>query len=147
MQGLRPIDTRLIHEELQERIKEYILINKLKDPVSIFANVRSLLREADLLLGNQETPICDRGEPILGKTEVGSGNVRAVPETARALREVGFKAVGLANNHMMDYGEEGLLQTIELLAEAGVAYTGAGCNVDEAHQPVLLEVNGTKLRN
>ncbi|MFC1982667.1 CapA family protein [Chloroflexota bacterium] len=121
-----------------------VLIDR-PSPPSIFERVRPILGQVDLIIGNQEGPITDRGDPILGKIEAGSRHIRSVLAAAAAEAEAGFSAMSLANNHMMDYGEEGLLQTIELLQRHRIAYTGAGASLEEAHQPVLLERQGTRI--
>lgn len=114
-------------------------------PDSIFDNIRSTLTKADLLFGNQEGPITDRGTPLPGKAEVGSRHVRAVLGSASAAAKAGFSAMTLANNHMMDYGEEGLLQTMDLLEKHGIVTAGAGRNLEEAHRPAILERNGVSI--
>src|SRR5262245_39056452 len=98
------------------------------DPPSIFAHVASVLRHGDIVVGNREGPYCDRGTPIAGKIEVGRRNVRSTPDNIRALETAGFSAMVLANNHNMDYGADGLLQTIELLDRMNIAHAGGGRN-------------------
>lgn len=121
-----------------------VFINR-PSPPSILKGVRSLLGGADLILANQEGPVTDRGQPILGKIEAGSRHIRAMPASIPAEAEAGFSAVTLANNHMMDYGEEGLFHTMELLREHGIPYTGAGDSFEAARRPVLLEQDGVKI--
>lgn len=55
------------------------------------------------------------------------------------LKLLGVDAVTLANNHALDYDVSGLLDTLDALNDAGIAYTGAGRNLAEARQPVILE--------
>ena len=93
------------------------------DPPSIFAHVAPLLREADVAFGNLEAPITDRGEPILGKPIAGV-NFRSPPDAVSALTFAGFDAMGLANNHSMDFGASGRAQTVAALDRAGIAHTG-----------------------
>ncbi|HET9493592.1 MAG TPA: CapA family protein, partial [Chloroflexia bacterium] len=54
----------------------------------------------------------------------------------------GFDAVLLANNHVLDYDVEALLEMLERLERAGTPYTGAGRNLQEASRPVVLHVRG-----
>src|SRR5688572_16933690 len=115
------------------------------DPPSIFAHIAPVLRQGDIVVGNLEGLNCDRGAPIIGKIEVGSRHLRSAPDNVRALESAGFNAMVLANNHNMDYGPEGLLQTIEILDQKNIAHTGAGRNLEEAHRPAILERNGTKV--
>jgi poly-gamma-glutamate synthesis protein (capsule biosynthesis protein) len=50
----------------------------------------------------------------------------------------------LAKNHMMDFYERGLDDTMALLDEAGIVYSGAGRNLEEARKPAMMEVKGLK---
>ena len=61
------------------------------------------------------------------------------------LKEMGTDIVSLANNHVYDYGEEALLDTADLLDEAGIPYVGGGRNIAEAKQPVYFVINGMKI--
>src|SRR5947208_3292131 len=99
------------------------------DPPSVFAHVAPVLRQGDIVVGNLEGPLRDRGAPIIGKIEVGSRHLGSAPDNVRALESAGFNAVVLANNHNMDYGAEGLMQTIEVLESKNIAHAGAGRNL------------------
>ena len=114
-------------------------------PETIFDGVRSTFAQADLLLGNQEGPTTDRGDPLLGKIQIGSRHVRGDVRSAAVQAAAGFSAMTLANNHMMDFGAAGLEQTIELLREQGIAYAGAGANLEQARRPAILESKGVKI--
>src|SRR5687768_2727768 len=96
-----------------------VIVNR-PDPPSVFAHVASVLKQGDIVIGNLEAPLCDRGLPILGKAEVGASHLRFAPHNVRGLESGGFNVMGLANNHLMDYGPEGLFQTIELLDQAKI---------------------------
>src|SRR5688572_6763201 len=104
------------------------------DPPSIFAHVASVLRQGDIVVGNLEGLICDGGAPIPGKIEIGSDHLRAAPSNVKALESAGFTAMVLANNHNMDYGPEGLFQTMDLLDEKNIGHAGGGRNLEEAHR-------------
>lgn len=114
-------------------------------PETIFDGVRSTFAQADLLLGNQEGPTTDRGDPLLGKIQIGSRHVRGDVRSAAVQAAAGFSAMTLANNHMMDFGAAGLEQTIELLREQGIAYAGAGANLEQARRPAILQSKGVKI--
>ena len=97
---------------------------------------------AQIIFGNVEGPLTDRGTPEKGKTFV----FRSPPaKVSVALRTAGFNVVSLANNHTLDYGAEGLSQTIEALDAAGIRHTGAGADLMAARQPALMRVNGLKV--
>jgi len=61
------------------------------------------------------------------------------------LSEAGFHVVSLANNHIMDYGPEGMLQTIELLDSKHIVHSGAGRNLAEARKPAIVERDGLRV--
>ncbi len=105
-----------------------------------FAGVAAQLREADITAGNLESALGDTGEP-----EQKRYPFRAPPGAAEALRLAGFDIVSLANNHGMDYGEEALLQAIDLLRAQDVSTVGAGANKVEAYAPQIVEVNGLQV--
>ena len=109
------------------------------DPKSIFAHVADVLRAADITLVNQEWPLCDRGEPWPGKAGKVIGSP---PEAVEALTFAGVDVVGLANNHMLNYGAEGMFQTLEVLDAAGIAHAGAGVDLEAAHTPAIVERRG-----
>ncbi|MDO5316131.1 MAG: CapA family protein [bacterium] len=61
------------------------------------------------------------------------------------VKDMGFDVVSLANNHIWDLGEEGLLNTIRLLDENGIQHCGAGRNAEEAERPAVIEKNGLRV--
>jgi poly-gamma-glutamate synthesis protein (capsule biosynthesis protein) len=100
-----------------------------------FAATAHLLRSADLAIGNLETPLTDRGSPLVEKTYL----FRNPPDkVAPALKLAGFDVVTLANNHILDYGVEGLQDTIQSLQGVEIAHVGAGMNLQEARRPAVL---------
>jgi poly-gamma-glutamate capsule biosynthesis protein CapA/YwtB (metallophosphatase superfamily) len=113
---------------------------EMNGPRYPFEAVEPLLAGSDLRIGNLELPLTSRGQPAR-KDYV----FRAPPSVAAGLSAAGFGLLTLANNHMLDYGIEGLLDTIDTLDRAGVGHVGAGRTVEEAHEPVILTVNGLRL--
>jgi len=107
-----------------------------------FVRVKPLLAGAAVVFGNLEGPLTDRGTPEQDKTYI----FRTPPAPAsRALHNAGFNVVSLANNHTLDFGADGLAQTMEALAAAGIAHAGAGSNLAEARRPVLIEAAGRRI--
>ncbi|MEW6624366.1 MAG: CapA family protein [Bacillota bacterium] len=106
-----------------------------------FEKVESYLQTTDFTMGNVETAISNRGNPLPGKVIC----FRAVPETAFLLKKVGFDVVSLANNHVLDYDTEAFLDTIDLLESEEVKTVGAGKNIEKALEPVIIEKNGVKI--
>lgn len=100
-----------------------------------------MMRDADVFMLNNEFTFTNRGTPTAGK----QFTFRAKPDSVSLLQEIGVDVVSVANNHIYDYGEVSLLDTLDTLEGAGIAYTGAGKNLEEAMKPVYLFVNGMKI--
>lgn len=71
--------------------------------------------------------------------------LKCEPAHARILRDIGADVVTVANNHGMDYGFEGLRETLQTLEDVGVAHVGGGQNVAESFLPVIKEFSGVKV--
>lgn len=111
-------------------------LSKCIDP-----EVLKISNGADIFYLNHEYVISDRGEPLEGKLYT----FRAKPERMALLEEMGTDLVSLANNHVYDYGEDALLDTVELLDKAKIPYVGGGRDIEEARRPVYYVVNGIKI--
>ncbi len=105
-----------------------------------YQHIKEQLLTPDVTLANLETPITDRGEPADKQYAY-----RSAPQVLPAFKEAGFDVVNLANNHILDYGEVGLLDTLQHLDDAGISYVGAGKNGQDAHTPIYLEHNGIRI--
>ena len=95
-----------------------------------FSDTVDILRDADFTFGFLEGGISTRGEPIEDKEHT----FRSKPSAARGLANAGFDVVSLATPHIMDYGEPGLLDTLEFLSWYGIKYAGAGKDLTEARK-------------
>ena len=102
---------------------------------------RREMRQADIMLINNEFPYTDRGTPTPGKRYT----FRAKPENVKYLKDNGVDLVSLANNHAYDYGYESFVDTIKTLDDAGIPYVGAGMNIEEASKPATFLINGYKV--
>ena len=107
-------------------------IEGVLDPV-----YRQKIGAADFFMVNQEFPFSSRGTAAADKQYT----FRLAPDYVSLFGEMGIDAVTLANNHALDFGTEALLDSCDTLAEAGIAYTGAGINLKQAKQPVIFEKN------
>lgn len=107
----------------------------------IDANLMSVLQGADILFMNNEFVYSDAKVPLAGKAYT----FRAEPDRITLLQELGADIVSLGNNHTYDFSEEGLLDTMEVLEEANIAYVGAGANIDDASKIVYMIANGRKI--
>lgn len=100
-----------------------------------------MMRGADVFMLNNEFPFTERGEARAGK----AFTFRANPENVQILHDMGVDIVSLANNHIYDYGEEGLLDTLDTLEGAGIPYVGAGRNLEEASKVVYFQNDDMKI--
>lgn len=106
----------------------------------LFVETAPRFRQSDLAIGNLESPLVKSGLPIQGKCTLG-----ACPGWAEVLRDSGVGLVSLANNHMMDYGTSGLIDTMGALDGAGVRFVGAGLDEERACAPVFFACRGTRV--
>lgn len=105
-------------------------------------NLVDIIKSADYSLANFESPIVEDGyNPI---TKCGP-NLKCTPEAADAVKYVGFSAVTMANNHILDYGEEGLNKSIECCKKNNIDVVGVGNNLKEAEKILYIERSGKKL--
>jgi poly-gamma-glutamate capsule biosynthesis protein CapA/YwtB (metallophosphatase superfamily) len=105
------------------------------DPAILMERVAPYFRKSAIAFCNCEWPLTDRGVAWPGKA---GRVVRSRPELVSTYTLCGFDVVSLANNHLMNYGVEGLMQTIEVLDAVGIAHSGAGKNRAAAHQPAVI---------
>ncbi len=96
------------------------------------------MQQADIMWINNEFTYSDRGQPLPGKAYT----FRANTDRVENLKLLGVDIVGLANNHVYDYGKEALLDTMNTLDKAEIPYVGAGHNLKEASEPVYMEIQG-----
>lgn len=107
------------------------------DATRPFAQVAPCWRQADLRLANLESPITGAARAVPCKL-----TLRAPEAAVAALRFAGFDALGLANNHMLDFGPQGLAETCAHLAAASLPAVGAGSDEAAARRPLVLERRG-----
>ncbi len=106
--------------------------SKLADPA--FQEVFKPLKSADVAYGNLEMAIVDMDDFRPGPAMYFMG----VPEIAADLKALGFDAMGRANNHLYDYGAEGMIETNDHLEKVGIVYAGSGKTYAAAHAPRYL---------
>jgi poly-gamma-glutamate synthesis protein (capsule biosynthesis protein) len=104
-----------------------------RNPESFWGDVLPVLIGADAVLANLECAISDRGDQWTRTPKV--FHFRAVPGAIDVLKAARVRYVSLANNHVLDYGEDALRDTLDLLDGAGIAHAGAGENLEQAQRP------------
>ena len=115
------------------------LILSMPEPESYFNFVAPVLRSGDIVIGHGEIPYTKR--PVRTTDTISAQD----PESMRGLTFAGFNVITLAGNHMWDAGIPGIEDTITWLRNHGIAYVGAGMNIDEARRPVVMERKGVKV--
>lgn len=93
------------------------------------------------VLCNLETPLTNREAPILKS----GPNLIAPTSAVEALRRLPLVCVGLANNHVLDQGAEGLGDTIATLDAAGIPHVGAGEDLSQARHALVVDAAGMRI--
>ena len=107
-----------------------------------FAHMRALFEDAHVVIGNLEGPLTTRGKADHSKTYA----FHSPPDkVGTALKNAGFNVVTLANNHTLDYGPQGLTQTLETLDAAGILHVGAGKDSHTARRAATMVVHGQRI--
>lgn len=115
-------------------------IDRAGSPTAPFEKMRDVFLSTDFNFGNLECPISGR-ENVVGKGLM--FNMRT--KDLEGLKKYNFKVLNFANNHAMDQGLNGLLNTQKVLSENGITYLGTGENLEDAWTPKIYEVNGVKI--
>lgn len=105
-------------------------------------NVREIFQKDDISFINLETAITDRKKPANIKKEY---NFASNSNTAKELANSSIEIANLANNHSLDYGQEGFIDTMNLLDAVDVQYIGGGRKIDEAISAKIIEVKNKKI--
>ena len=126
------LDIVLTGDILLDRGVRYA-INKQGIDQLFSPGIDSVLQASDLVVGNLECPATKIKAPVFKQYIF-----RAEPEWLSDLKRHGITHLNLANNHSIDQGREGLTDTYQNIQQAGIVPFGAGQNMQEAVQPVLL---------
>jgi len=119
------------------------LVNEcLKDmqPEQVWGDVLPHLAQADLRIINLECALTAHQQPWTRTWKM--FHFRAYPDAVRVLQAAHIDACALANNHILDFEEQGLRDTLSVLDDSGIRHSGAGTNSAEAAAPAMLEVPG-----
>jgi poly-gamma-glutamate synthesis protein (capsule biosynthesis protein) len=123
----------------RNRVQEKIDNGLIDD---VLSDVKTVVEQADYSIVNLECPVAHLDKSPIKKcgsflktNEVGIG----------ALKWAGFKCVTLANNHFLDYGENGVRETMSTLNSYGIDFVGGGSNIKEAARILYKDVGGQKL--
>lgn len=110
------------------------------DHIPLSADIVDDFEGSDLIVTNLEAPI-KSGTP----TDKYGSSLHTSEEAIEDLSELGFDLFCLANNHIMDYGLEGLTSTLEVCRNAGIDTVGAGLNKEEAVDPRFIQLGNCSI--
>lgn len=96
------------------------------------------MQRADLFVLNNEFTFTTRGEAMEDKQYT----LRSDPQYVKILQELGTDIAGIANNHVLDFGQDAFLDTLDTLKNADIDYIGGGRTLEEAVTPVVKNING-----
>lgn len=106
----------------------------------IWGDLQSILQTTDINIVNLETALTT-GHKRVSKVF----NFKADPKQVAVLSHAPIHAVNLANNHILDFSEEGLIETLQTLDHAHIFHVGAGVDEEHAKLPLIFEKKGMKI--
>ncbi len=118
-------------------VDQYMIGNESVDPQLLWSDVLPMMLSADARLVNLECVVSDKGAEWRPMTK--AFHFRAHPRAIEFLRAAKVDCATLANNHVLDYGREALLDCFVLLDHACIKRTGAGSTLAEAMEPAWIE--------
>lgn len=109
------------------------------DAKAIFGDILAEIESSDVVIGNLECAVTDNPKPIKKAGPILYTNTKSM-DTLK-----GFDALSIANNHIRDCDDEGVMTAINTCAKLGIKTFGAGKNMQEAKKPLLIEKCGQKI--
>ncbi|MGM7778733.1 CapA family protein [Arthrobacter sp. KNU-44] len=119
---------RLVNDQLKVAAPEYP-----------WGDTLPVLRQADIRFANLECVLADDGTPAAGNTY----HFRSDAKNVESLRSAAIDVVSLANNHVLDYGVDALLEMLPTLDEHGILHAGAGIDLESARRPAVRRLRST----
>lgn len=104
-----------------------------------FLKVADYLNEADLVVGNLESPFLKNSNY---QVLTGSFSFKANPLAVTGLKLANLGLLSLANNHTINQGEQGIIDTLKILEENGINFVGADLNEEGARKPAIIHIKG-----
>jgi poly-gamma-glutamate synthesis protein (capsule biosynthesis protein) len=112
-------------------------------PAELWNDLLQHLAQADLRIVNLECALTKHAVQWTRSEKM--FHFRADPEAVRVLEAANIDACALANNHILDYEERGLRDTLRALDAAGIRHAGAGADATDAAAPAMLDAHGTRV--
>ncbi len=120
---------------------DHYMDGKWKDEALISQDVLSFLNDADHVVANIEGPVCSLGLQPLENSVIDMMHM-IDPEAVAVFRKMNADIWNINNNHIMDAGEAGVIETIKEAGKCGAVTIGAGKNIEAASKPFILEEAG-----
>lgn len=115
---------------------------KEKDMEALFSDTASLFEESEFSFVNLECALTESdAQPI----EKFGPNLKGPVRTAEALKKLGVNCCGLSNNHVFDFGVQGAKDTLKVLEDNGLSYTGFGEDYENSRKNFIFEKDGEKI--
>ena len=111
------------------------------DTKSLLGEVKTVLTNTDISIANLEFPLTDDCQKAMKTGPILYGKTKYIS----FFKALGFTALGLANNHIKDCGENGVVSSLIICKEYEIETVGAGINEREAKKPLIIERNGIKI--
>ena len=124
-------------------VDQYVIRNRSVRPEALWGDVLPIMLDTDCRLINLECAISNLGEEWHPATK--AFHFRASPRAIEFLQAAKIDGVALANNHVLDYGPDALLDCLTLLDQADIKRTGAGAAIDEALASCILDMPDGRL--
>lgn len=105
-------------------------------------NLREVIKSVDFSFVNFESPIVEDTYKPIPKC---GPNLHCTPEAAKAIKFAGFTGVTMANNHILDFGPNGLHKSVECCKDQGLDVVGVGDNLKDAEEILYIEKDGNTL--
>lgn len=128
-------------------VGDILLAGRVEDVINshgygfLLDDIKNIFMNRDIVFGNLENPISTRGTKETNKQYTFRGN----PKNLNVLIDNNINGVSLANNHILDYGREALIDTMENLNSYNIKYSGAGETIDDAFKPATYNINGKEI--
>lgn len=122
---------------------DYLVTRRVSTEDADFKIMQSLISNSDVSVTNLEVTVSNQE----GTPEAFSGGTHlfTYPDRLEDLRHYGFNVVSCANNHCLDYGEDGLSYTMKYLQEYNIPFAGIGMNKGEARKPAYIDTENGRV--
>lgn len=121
--------------------------NKLGKDV-FYSNVKDVWKDSDKTIANLEASVVEdpkKYDELVVRMDRKKIYLDVNKSDIVAMKNSGIDLIGYANNHAIDYGVQGMLESLKTFEEIGIDYVGAGYTLDDARVPYTFEVNGKKV--